>query len=149
MVTIIQTHSENEDFKKLVESLDQELAIRDGEDHDFYHQFNSSSSLKEYFVAYLNEMPVGCVATKIFSKDIIEVKRMFVPLEFRGNGIASKMLSELELLSKKQGFSACILETGINQPEAIALYKKMNYQIIGNYGQYENVSTSICFEKKI
>jgi len=45
------------------------------------------------------------------------------------------------------GFSRCILETGYNQPEAIALYKKCGYQITENYGQYIGVKNSICFEK--
>jgi GNAT superfamily N-acetyltransferase len=148
MLTIVKTHFDNQDFKKLVASLDQELAIRDGDDHAFYNQFNSSSTLVHCLVAYLDGISVGCGAIRPFSENKIEVKRMFVPLEFRGKGIASKMLTELEIGSKALGFSSCILETGIHQPEAISLYKKMNYKIIPNYGQYEQVSTSICFEKK-
>lgn len=45
------------------------------------------------------------------------------------------------------GCSKCILETGVRQPEAIALYKKNGYVQIPNYGQYEGVSDSLCFEK--
>ncbi|WP_407644578.1 hypothetical protein [Croceimicrobium hydrocarbonivorans] len=40
-----------------------------------------------------------------------------------------------------------ILETGINQPEAIRLYEKNGYQRIPNYPPYEGVETSYCFEK--
>lgn len=41
----------------------------------------------------------------------------------------------------------CVLETGIRQPEAIALYKRSGYVQIPNYGQYLNVENSVCFEK--
>ena len=36
-----------------------------------------------------------------------------------------------------------------DQPEAIALYKKCGYTIIPNYGQYENIANSVCFEKEL
>ena len=79
----------------------------------------------------------------------MEVKRMYVPLEKRGKGIASIVLQELEKWAKELGYQKCILETGIKQPEAISLYKKNNYAIIPNYGQYAGVKDSVCFEKKI
>jgi len=41
------------------------------------------------------------------------------------------------------------LETGKKQPEAIALYKKSGYKVIPNYGQYKNVSNSVCMQKEI
>jgi hypothetical protein len=37
----------------------------------------------------------------------------------------------------------------VNQPEAIALYKKNNYKIIPNFGKYENIENSVCFEKEL
>ncbi|KXK17393.1 MAG: N-acetyltransferase GCN5 [Candidatus Parvibacillus calidus] len=74
---------------------------------------------------------------------------MFVPLEKRGKGFASKVLQELENWSNELGYNRCILETGNKMSEAIGLYKKMGYKIIPNYGQYKNVESSICFEKLI
>ena len=72
---------------------------------------------------------------------------MFTAPNLRGQGIASVVLTELEKWASELGYPRCILETGIKQPEAIALYKKNNYSSIPNYGQYEHVETSICFEK--
>jgi putative acetyltransferase len=149
MTTCIRTNSENEDFRKLVNALDAELRIRDGEDHAFYAQFNKLNMIKHVMVAYDNNEPVGCGAVKEYSKDTMEVKRMFVPLNMRGKGIATLLLKELENWCKELNYKKCILETGEKQPEAINLYKKNNYIIIPNYGQYENVKTSICFEKVI
>ena len=44
-------------------------------------------------------------------------------------------------------YEKCILETGHKQPEAIKLYTKNLYTVIPNYGQYEGVELSVCFEK--
>lgn len=144
---LIRTSSNNTDFIELVKALDADLAIRDGEEHAFYHQFNKIDSLKNVIVAYENEQPVGCGAIKPFTSECMEVKRMFVPLLHRGKGIASAVLQELEKWAKESGYNSCILETGKKQPEAIALYSKNGYQVIPNYGQYEGVDNSVCFEK--
>ena len=74
---------------------------------------------------------------------------MYVPPANRGKGIASHVLSALETWAGELNYKKCILETGEKQPEAIRLYKKNNYRIIPNYGQYEGVSNSICFEKTL
>jgi GNAT superfamily N-acetyltransferase len=79
----------------------------------------------------------------------MEVKRMFVPLHQRGQGIASTILSALETWCRELGIKKCVLETGINQPEAIALYKMNHYNIIPNFGKYEDVENSVCFEKEL
>lgn len=149
MIQLIKTNSTNEDFIKLVSFLDAELAIKDGKDHAFYHQFNGIVNLNHVVVAYKNEQAIGCGAIKPFSDSAMEVKRMFVPESARGLGIATKVLKELEVWAKDLGYKKCVLETGKKQVEAIALYKKCNYNIIPNYGQYKGVENSICFEKQL
>lgn len=145
---LIRTDSNNPDFVELVKQLDADLAIRDGEDHAFYDQFNKLDAIKHTVVAY-NEAnrAVGCGAIKQFETGTMEVKRMFVPLEERGKGIAGEILKELEIWAKELGNDKCILETGIKQPEAISLYKKSGYRFIDNYGQYAGVENSVCFAK--
>lgn len=147
MITCKRTNSEDKDFLSLVKELDLDLSIRDGDDRVFYNQFNKLDKIKHVIVAYEGNMPVGCGAVKEYSDDTIEVKRMFVPLSMRGNGIASLVLTELEKWAQELHYAKCILETGKRQPEAIALYKKNGYEIIPNYGQYENIENSVCFEK--
>lgn len=146
---IIRTNSANEDFKKLVVFLDKELSLRDGDDHNFYHQFNGIDTLKNVIVWYENNLPVACGAIKKYDNETMEVKRMFVLLEYRKKGFATLILNGLETWAKELNYKKLILETGINQPEAIALYKKNNYNQISNYGQYEGVENSLCFLKNI
>ena len=72
---------------------------------------------------------------------------MFVLPDSRGKGIAGKILKELENWAIELNYTACILETGRKQNDAIALYKKAGYNIIPNYGQYENIDNSVCLKK--
>lgn len=147
MIRLQRTDSSNQDFIELVRLLDAELAERDGEDHAFYDQFNSIDALKYAVVAYDDGEIVGCGAIKPHHTDTMEVKRMFVPKPKRGRGIASLILSDLELWASELGYSYCNLETGKRQPEAIALYEGQGYQRIKNYGQYAGIDNSVCFQK--
>jgi GNAT superfamily N-acetyltransferase len=149
MFQIERTDSANDDFKALVKLLDEELTVRDGADHPFYDQFNKLDRIKYVVVAYLEEEPVGCGAIKAFDAGIMEIKRMYVKPTLRGRGIAVALLQELEKWSSELGVKACILETGVNQPEAISLYKKCKYQIRENFGPYAGVEKSICFQKNL
>ncbi len=147
MIQIKRTNSNHPHFQSLVLDLDHELKIRDGEDHAFYAQYNKSDNIKYVVVAYENSEAVGCGAIKEWNEETMEVKRMFVPLVYRGKGIASFVLKDLEKWAAELGYKKCILETGENQPEAIRLYTKNNYNLIPNYGQYAGVEASKCFEK--
>lgn len=149
MIKLLRTNSSNTDFIELVKALDADLRKRDGEDHAFYAQYNKIDLIKHVVVAYEKDLPVGCGAIKEYSNNTMEVKRMFVPAQKRGKGIAGLVLAELEKWAKELQASSCILETGIRQPEAISLYKKCGYNPISNYGQYENIEDSRCFEKKL
>jgi putative acetyltransferase len=149
MTTIKRTTSSDNDFQKLVVKLDKDLAIRDGDEHAFYAQFNKTINIKNVVVAYLNKEAVGCGAFKEYDTNTVEIKRMFVEPTFRGKGIAQQVLAELELWAKENNYNVCILETGKKQPEAIALYTKAGYRIIANYGQYEGVENSVCMRKQV
>jgi putative acetyltransferase len=149
MIKIVRTNSANSDFLILVRKLDTELAIRDGDDHTFYSQFNTLEKIRHVVLAYVDGEPAGCGAIKEYSDNTMEIKRMFVLPDHRREGIAAKILTELEKWAAELSFRKCILETGKKQPEAIELYKKNGYQPIPNYGQYTGVVNSVCFEKTI
>ena len=61
--------------------------------------------------------------------------------------MASGVLAELEQWARELGMERCILETGLRQPEAIALYERNGYEPIPNYGPYAGVANSRCFAK--
>lgn len=149
MISVIRTNSEHPNFVELVDLLDADLAIRDGQDHSFYAPFNTITKIKHAVVAYDNGRPVGCGAIKEFDPLSMEIKRMYVRPKERGQGIAAKVLSALEAWARELGCSRCVLETGKKQPEAIALYHRSGYKRIENYGQYAGIENSLCFEKQL
>lgn len=149
MIHLMRTNSQDPHFINLVNLLDSELAIRDGDEHSFYNQFNSISQIKYAIVAYENNKSIGCGAIKEFSKEAMEVKRMFVLPDKRGKGYAAVILRGLEEWALALGYPKSILETGKKQPEAIKLYLKNGYEQIPNYGQYSGVENSKCFMKDL
>ncbi|MEO7446310.1 MAG: GNAT family N-acetyltransferase [Ferruginibacter sp.] len=149
MLTYTRTGSHNNDFISLVSFLDADLAIRDGEDHPFYDQFNKLDDINHVLVAYEGDDAVACGAMKPLSGEAMEIKRMYTLPGYRGQGIAATLLSHLEKWAASLGYKKCLLETGIRQPEAIALYEKMKYKRISNYDQYAGIDTSVCFGKEI
>jgi len=149
MIILKRTDSSDEQFISLVRKLDADLAIRDGEDHSFYSQFNKIDKIRHTIVAFENGEPMGCGAIKEFDPDAMEVKRMYTAPEGRGKGIASSVLRELEKWALEMSYKKCVLETGKRQPEAISFYKKNGYTVIPNYGQYIGIENSVCFEKRL
>ena len=149
MIKVTRTNSDHPDFISLVRLLDADLAKRDGDEHSFYAQFNKIDKIKHAVVLHEDEKPVACGAIKQYAEDIMEVKRMYTLPVYRGKGIATAVLNELEKWAAELGYAKCILETGKRQPEAISLYTRNGYVLIPNYGQYAGVENSVCFEKPI
>lgn len=147
MLQLKRTDSDDPGFQSLVRQLDKDLAIRNGDDNAFFAQFNKIAAIRHVVMAYDGVEPVGCGAVKEYEPGVMEVKRMFVPPQHRGKGIAAAILKELECWAAESGYGRCILETGLKMPEAIALYTKSDYRRIENYGQYAGVADSVCFEK--
>ena len=145
----VRTNSTNREFRELVSRLDADLAVRDGEEHAFYHQFNGLEGLDRAVVCFQEGQALGCGALKVFDPDTVEIKRMFTDPQARGKGIAATVLKELERWAADDGFTRMVLETGLRNPEAIGLYEKHGYRRIANFEPYVGVANSVCFEKLI
>lgn len=146
---IIRTDAKNPDFIRLISELDAYLKVTDGEDHEFYNQFNGLDNIKNVVIAYKDKQAIGCGAFKKFDDETAEIKRMYVKINHRGYGIAQAILNSLELWASEKDFKKCILETGDRQIEAIKFDFKSGYIRIANYGQYAQMDNSNCFEKLV
>ena len=144
---VLRTTSENKHFICLIEQLDKYLTVLDGEEHDFYNQFNGIDLLKNCIVIYDKDKTIACGAIKKMDDTSYEVKRMYVIPEVRGKGVATHILKELETWAKELGATHCILETGKRMQDAVQLYTKNGYARIENYGPYVGVENSVCFKK--
>lgn len=149
MYNIIKTNSDNVDFKALIKLLDQDLVAIYGEQQSFFDQFNKTDAIKHVIVLYAGAEPVACGAMKQYDADTMEVKRMFVKEQYRGQKLGLKVLQNVETWANELGYSNCVLETGSGQDAAIRLYQNNGYHIIENYGQYIGVENSICMLKAI
>jgi len=149
MLKIEKREWDHPDFRELVTLLDKEFRERYGAIQDEYDRHNTTGPSTVIVVAYEKDSAVGCGAFRKFDSKTVEIKRMFVKKEFRGNGISKIILKQLEELAAKEGYSTAVLETGIKQQEAIALYKKSGYQQTEKYGPYSDLEFSICMSKKI
>ena len=146
---IIRTDAKNPDFIRLISELDAYLKVTDGEDHEFYNQFNGLDNIKNVVIAYKDKQAIGCGAFKKFDDETAEIKRMYVKINHRGYGIAQAILNSLELWASEKDFKKCILETGDRQIEAIKFYYKSCYIRIANYGHYAQMDNINCFEKLV
>ncbi|WMW80619.1 GNAT family N-acetyltransferase [Undibacterium cyanobacteriorum] len=149
MLTFKRCDSNDSDFQALVRELDRYLALIDGEEHAFYAQYNKTDSIKHVVLAYLDGRAVACGAFKPYGEKGVEIKRMYAAPDLRGQGLASKILQELENWAASLGYQLCVLETGKRQADAVRLYEKNGYHVIPNYGQYVEAHNSVCYEKRI
>ena len=78
-----------------------------------------------------------------------EIKRMYVVPEARGEGLARLVLAEIERTAAEAGIDLLVLETGLRQPEAIALYTSSGYVEIPGFGHYCGSELSRCFGRRI
>jgi putative acetyltransferase len=147
MITFIHTNFSNADFNKLIAELDHEIILRYPFLEGSTVPFNILNEEARVIVAYENTMPIACGAFRPVDATTIEIKRMYTIPSHRNQGIGKKILLELEKWARREEFGNAILETGINQPEAIAAYQKSGYVPMPNFAPYENIKESICMKK--
>jgi GNAT superfamily N-acetyltransferase len=105
-----------------------------------------------FLVAYLDAEAVGCGAIRPLPSagpHVAEVKRMYTTPRARRRGASRAILRRLETEALRLGYRRLQLETGLRQPEAIALYESAGYQRIANYGYYASSPLSMCFAKDL
>ena len=102
-----------------------------------------------FLVAHVGANAIGCAGLRRHGDDTVEVKRMFVRAEHRRRGYARRLLKALEDLAREQGFRRVVLETGLAQPEAIALYASAGYLPIEGFGHYKDSDLSRSFARDL
>lgn len=78
-----------------------------------------------------------------------EVKRMYVRPEARGQGVAKQVFQALESAVKAKGCRKLLLETGPNQPEALAFYARQGFVECGPFGEYPEHPLSVFMCKAV
>lgn len=108
-----------------------------------------------FFVGYLDGTPVATGAWRrsgvaaLGTSATAEIKRMYVVPAARARGLARRMLAHLERSAAEHGAEALVLETGMRQPEAIALYESSGYTPVPGFGHYRDSPLSRCLAKRL
>ncbi len=102
-----------------------------------------------FLVAREHGRALGCGAFVLGQGGQAEMKRVFVDPAARGKGVARAIMEELERAAADSGVSLMQLETGIHQPEAIALYRRFGYVERGPFGGYKPDPLSLFMEKRL
>ncbi len=137
---------------KLIRELSAELARRYDYMEDGSGDFAPEDVLGPkgaFVIGRSGGRPVACGAIRRLDEGVAELKRIFVETEFRGRGYSKVVMGELERIARERGYEVARLETGVRQPEAIALYEKLGYHRIKNYGKHAESEMSVCFEKRL
>jgi putative acetyltransferase len=151
-ITVAAEPFDSAEAQRLIAALDEHLASRYSADQRFGPNLRPeqvASGLGTFVIARAGGRAVGCGAIRRLDEATAEVKRMYVEPELRGQGIAKEILDHLEAEARSIGMSRLVLETGIYQAEAIGLYRRMGFNPVRCWGEYEGVLTSVCFEKSI
>ena len=103
-------------------------------------------------LAWLDDVPVGSV--RYYTRgDIFFVERVSVLPGFRGLGIASAMMDELERLARRNGCSQMQLHSRLNLPKNIALYERMGFAIVSQHQITADADIQVtmtkCLEKPV
>jgi putative acetyltransferase len=102
-----------------------------------------------FLVARDDGRAVACGAIRLLDPTTAEAKRMYVEPDQRGRGVGWAVLAGLEAAAKRLGVRRLVLETGIYQDAALALYRRAGFTQIDCWGEYASSPTSICFEKHL
>jgi GNAT superfamily N-acetyltransferase len=148
------------DAQALIEAVQAEYVLRyGGQDESPIDPADFEDPLGQFFVAYLTDGPGEApVATGAWRRSSVralgaevtaEVKRMYVVPRAQRLGVARRVLAHLETTAAEAGIEALVLETGMKQPEAIALYTSSGYEPIPGFGYYCGSELSRCFGRRI
>lgn len=143
-VTILPEEPGSPDALELIQELDAELLTR--YPPTSLHGMEPSEA-DTFVIARIDGLPVGCGGLRNISEEAGEIKRVFVRTEYRGKGVARRMLKMLESAGLEFGYKKVRLETGDRQPESISLYESSDYYPIPRFGEYTDDPHSRCYEK--
>jgi GNAT superfamily N-acetyltransferase len=137
----------------LIESLNEELRAMYPEPGATHFQLDPeqvTGARGAFFVVYRDATPVGCGAFRFIDAGTAEIKRMYVTPAARGTGLGRRLVAALEAEARALGARALVLETGVRQTAALALYRAVGFEPIPLYGEYcLSPGTSVCLGKQL
>ena len=123
---------EDDELQPILTGLFAEYASR----YDDYFSRHAEVELTEWYLApqglfIVLERGGRIIATgayKPYDADTAEIKRIWTDRTLRQQGLAGRVVAELERRARLAGYSRIYLTTGFRQPEAVRLYLSQGYE---------------------
>ena len=151
MIIYKWTDGNDEDFQRFYLKTEEYYSSIVGgiENRKGFIPYNISESITEVLIAYIDDTAVGCAGLKRYSEEDVEIKRVWVNPENRGQHIALDMMAQIEERAVNEGYKRTVLQTREIMEDAVGLYKKLGYKQIENYSPYDKLNGAICFAKEL
>ena len=148
-ITLRIAGGDDADFLRLTEELMAEYVALYGEEA---LDFSPPSALTEAVcaaVAYCAGEAAASGALRRHDARSAELMRVYVRPDYRCRGLGAHLVSGLEREAKRLGFTRTVLLTGLDMPAALALYSRLGYTRIENFGPMQDDPLCVCFEKHL
>ncbi len=150
MITIVAERPDTPDARALIEELEDHLApLYPSASRHGYSVDKLIAQDVAFFVVRSGGIPAACGGVQLFGTDYGEIKRMYVRPDFRGLGLARRILEHLAGFVAAQGVGVLRLETGIHQSDAIRLYEAWGFRPIPPFGEYRDDPLSRFYERRV
>lgn len=152
-ITVARADLGAEVSRALIDALNEELSglyPEAGATHFRLDPEDVAGARGAFLVVSRDGVPVGCGAVRRLDTGTAELKRMYVAPTARREGLGRRLLASLETEARALGVRHLVLETGVRQTAALALYEDTGFRPIPLYGEYRLSSdTSICLGKEL
>ncbi len=152
-ITIARAELTADVSRALIEALNAELRAiypEPGANHFRVNPDEVGVGRGAFLVVRRGGTPVGCGAVRLIDNNTAELKRMYLAPSVRGTGLGRRLVDALEAEARSLGARRLVLETGIRQAAALALYRATGFGSIPLYGEYcLSPDTSICLGKDL
>ncbi len=152
-ITIASADLTAEVSRALIRSLNDELSgvySEPGATHFRLDPEDVAGGRGTFLILYREGTPIGCGALRLLDAETAELKRMYVIPTARGTGLGRRLVTALEKEARALGVRRLVLETGVRQEAALALYRATGFHPIPLYGEYcLSPETSVCLGKEL
>jgi len=152
-ITILRADLMAPESRALIAELNAELTgmyAEPGASHFSLEPAEVADGRGAFLVTYRDGAPVGCGALRLLDAETAELKRMYIDPGSRGTGLGRRLVAALEAEARTLGVRRLVLETGVRQFAALALYRATGFRPIPLYGEYcLSPETSVCLGKEV
>ena len=152
-ITIARAELTAEVSRVLIDALNAELSgmyPEPGANHFRLDPTEVTDGRGAFLIVYRDGIPVGCGAMRLLDAETAELKRMYTSPAVRGRGLGRRLVAALEAEARALGARRLVLETGVRQAAALALYRGTGFHPIPFYGEYcLSPETSVCLGKDL